>query len=112
MAHFLERFYPLVPAPLQNLGISLYGLAWKQGRLGGQFPRYVSEFRKRDRWSAQQMQAYLKTEVRRLLCHAFDHVPYYQSAWRKAGVTRRTLAQMELDQLSSLPQTPKQDLRA
>ncbi|MDB6027988.1 MAG: phenylacetate--CoA ligase family protein [Verrucomicrobiales bacterium] len=112
MAHFLERFYPFVPAPLQNLGISLYGFAWKRERLGGQFPRYVSEFRERDRWSPEQMGAHLKTELRRLLCHAFDRVPYYQRLWQKHGITRKELAQIEVDQLSRIPHTPKEDLRA
>ena len=112
MAHFLERFYPFVPTPLQNLGISLYGLAWKHERLGGEFPGYVSQFRERDRWAPERMAAYLEKELRRLLCHAFDQVPYYQKIWQESGVTRRDLAQMSVNQLPRLPHTPKEALRA
>ncbi len=112
MPNFLERLYPLVPVPLQNLGVSLYGLVWKHERLGGKFKEFVSGFRERDRWPRERMQAYLEKELQRMLCHAFDAVPYYQNAWQKSGITRRDLEQIRLEQLSRLPITPKKDLRS
>jgi len=111
MAHFLERFYPYVPAWAQNLGISAYGLSYRRERLGGDFEEYVAGFRERDRWSAEQMQAYVHQELRNMLTHAFEQVPYYKKAWSKVGATRADLAQMTADDLSTLPITPKRDLR-
>src|SRR5687768_17267725 len=102
MVNLFERFYPCVPVSLQNFGISLYGLAWKRERLGGNFQQYVSEFRERDRWSPEQMQSHVESELRRVLRHAFDHVPYYQRAWRYAGVTTEDLKQMTVKELSRL----------
>jgi phenylacetate-CoA ligase len=111
MAHALEKIYPFVPVLLQNLGISLYGMAWKRERLGGDFQKYVEEFRARDRWSPEQMRNHVNAELRRVLCRAFDHVPFYQRAWKDSGVTRSDLAQIFVEDLPSLPVTPKQALR-
>lgn len=111
MAHTLEKIYPYVPVVLQNLGISLYGMTWKRERLGGNFAQYVEEFRARNRWSPEKTREHVNAELRRVLCHAFDQVPYYQRAWKPFGVTRNTLAQITVEDLPNLPVTPKQDLR-
>ena len=99
MAHPLENFYPYAPVWLQNLGISLYGVAWRQERLGGGFKRYVAQFAERDRWSADQMQSYVEAQLRAMLLHAMEHVPYYRRAWRELGVTRADLAVMTVEDL-------------
>lgn len=108
----LEIFYPHAPVWLQNLGISLYGLAWRNERLGGDFEQYVSGFRERDRWSPQQMQAYVDEQLRAVLLHAYDQVPYYNRVWTEAGIDGSELAHMTMARLPRLPITPKQDLRA
>lgn len=112
MSSPLEIFYPLLPVWAQNLGISLYGLRWRQERLGGDFEQYVSGFRERDRWSPQQMQAYVDEQLRAVLLHAYDQVPYYNRVWNEAGIDGSELAHMTTARLPRLPITPKQDLRA
>lgn len=112
MATSLERFYPLMPLWLQNLGISCYGLAWKRERTGGKFQEYVAGFRERDRWSPEQMQMHVETELRRVLHHAYDHVPYYRNVWHDAGITKNDLQAINVKELSRLPVTAKKDLRA
>jgi phenylacetate-CoA ligase len=112
MAHLLERFYPYAPVWLQNLGISLYGLAWRNERLGGDFEQYVSGFRERDRWSPQPMQAYVDEQLRTVLLHAYDQVPYYNRVWNEAGIDGSELAHMTTARLPRLPITLKQNLRA
>lgn len=112
MASALERLYPIMPVWLQNLGISLYGLAWKQERLGGGFQEYVAGFRERDRWSVEEMQSYTDGELRRILRHAMDQVPYYQHTWQKAGLTESDIREITIKELARLPITPKRDLRA
>lgn len=93
MASAFERIYPYVPVWLQNAGISLYGLAWRQHRTGGKFDRYVNGFLERDRWSAEQTQAYVQGELRRVLMLAWDQVPYYQQKWKGAGIRADELPQ-------------------
>src|SRR5215210_561430 len=112
MAHPLERFYPLVPVWAQNLGISLYGLAWRNERLGGDFKNFVEGFQERDRWSEERFQGYLEERLRSILLHAFDQVPYYFTRWSKAGIERGDLERLAFEELPRLPVTPKSDLRA
>jgi phenylacetate-CoA ligase len=112
MAHSLERFYPYMPAWAQNVGISVYGLSYRRERLGGDFERYVAGFRERDRWSKEQMQAYVDQQLRHVLMHAFERVPYYQKSFKKTGVTRLDLTRMTAADLPKLPVTPKSDLRS
>ncbi len=112
MAHPLERLYPYIPRWGQNLGISLFGLAWRRERLGGQFGEYVAEFAERDHWSVDQMQAYVEQQLRMTLLRAYSHVPHYQRTWAAAGILRCDLGPMTLANLHQLPITPKADLRA
>ncbi len=111
MAHLFERVYPYVPAWAQNLGISMYGLSYRRERLGGDFEQYVAGFRERDRWSPEQMQAYVHQQLRNVLTHAFEQVPYYQKTWSKVGATRTDLARMTVAGLTALPITHKADVR-
>ncbi|MDB6021898.1 MAG: phenylacetate--CoA ligase family protein [Pedosphaera sp.] len=112
MAHPLEQFYPWLPVPLQNLGISLFGLAWRHERLGGEFEREVRGFRQRELWTGERMQNHVETKLRHTLTRAFHQVPYYQRVWRANGIERFDLARMTMAGLVRLPITPKEDLRA
>src|SRR5438105_4581772 len=107
-----ERLYSYMPVWAQNLGISIYGVSYRRERLGGNFEKYVHEFRERDRWTSQQMTAYVEERLRTLLLHSFDNVPYYRAKWASAaGITRGDIARMSLAGLRLLPITPKADLR-
>src|SRR5947209_6756382 len=112
MAHPLERFYPWLPVPLQNFGISLYGLAWRHERLGGEFEREVHGFRQRELWTGKRMQAHVEAQLQHTPTRAFDLVPYYQRIWQTNGIARYDLARMTPADLVKLPVTPKKDLRA
>jgi phenylacetate-CoA ligase len=107
----VERLYPYMPVWVQNLGISLYGLSYRRERLGGNFEKYVQEFRARDRWTCQQMTTYVEERLRTLLLHSFDNVPYYRARWGSAGITREDITLPSLADLPRLPATPKADLR-
>ncbi|MCU1261930.1 MAG: phenylacetate--CoA ligase family protein [Bryobacterales bacterium] len=111
MGHQIERLYPYVPVWLQNVGISLYGYAYKKERLGGDFNRYVSGFRLRERWSVEHMNSHVEERLRIVLARAFDHVPYYRDEWARVGITRQELANLRLSELSGLPTITKLDVR-
>ena len=100
-----------MPVWAQNLGISLYGYAYRWERLGGRFNEHVSGFRKRDRCSTHEMQTYVESRLRWVLTLAFEHVPYYRSKWKAAGFTGDDLAAFGQSDLLRLPLTPKEDVR-
>jgi phenylacetate-CoA ligase len=111
VAHWLEQLYPYAPLWVQNAGISLYGLAYRRERLGGAFAQYVEAFSGRNSWSRDQMDAYVRDELRRMLLHAFDNVAYYRRRWTAAGIQRHDLARLPLSDLPRIPVTSKEDLR-
>ena len=54
MAHPLEMFYPYVPVPGPDLGISLYGLFYRDERFRRRLPKYVEGFRARELYSPRK----------------------------------------------------------
>lgn len=111
MIQKLQSLYPSLPVFVQNLGISLYGLSYKNERLGGDYERHVARFRERDRWSAVDMGQYVDEQLRRVLVHAFDHVPLYRSSWSAAGIGRPDLARFGAQDLPTLPMLSKDTVR-
>jgi phenylacetate-CoA ligase len=111
MGTLTSHLYPYLPVWFQNLGISLYGYAWKRERLGGRFAQHVAEFKARDRWSADEFAAYLQSQLRSVLAHAYAQVPYYGRAWRGLGLDPGDFGQFGLADLGRLPATRKDDLR-
>lgn len=95
---------------MQNLGVSLYGYAWRRERLGGYFGEYATEFAARSSWPPAKFQEYIRVELASMLQHAYRQVPYYSSSWRTLGITSVDLNQADI--LACLPTTPKSDLRA
>src|SRR6266700_1924199 len=98
----LQRFqslYPYLPVFVQNLGISLYGLSYRSERLGGDYERHVAAFQERDGWSRSDMQSYLESQLRHVLLHAYDQVPFYRSSWSHAGIHREDLRRFRLEDL-------------
>jgi phenylacetate-CoA ligase len=107
-----QTLYPYAPVWAQNLGISAYGLAYRNERLGGDFDRLVEGFRQRERWSVGEMQEHVTARLQEVLCHAWDQTPYYQRKFAAAGIRRAELASMTPEGLDRLPTTPKGDLRS
>ena len=112
MSGLTSRLYAAAPVWVQNLGISLYGLSWRQERLGGRFGEYVAQFRDREHWPADRFLAYLDEEVRRVVTRAFATVPHYQRKWSEAGLHAGDLRTFRQRDLPRLPVTRKSDLRA
>src|ERR1700728_223913 len=106
LQHKLEGMYGYVPVWVQNLGISLYGIAYRRERLGGVFDSQVAAFRERDRWSVEQMQQYVEDELQKVLVNAFSDVPYYSKKWKAAGLRLSDLQRMTPCQLTQIPVTP------
>ena len=94
MAGFSEKLYSHLPVWMQHVGISLYGISWRQERMGGMFATYVAEFTARDRISPDAMNAYTTQELRKLVLHAYENVPYYRQKWHTLGIEGGDLAQI------------------
>ena len=111
MNRIWETAYSLAPIWAQHTAISLWGYLWKSERLGGRFSEYVDDFRGRDKWDNEQMEAYLTRQLRQVILRAFYSVPYYREQWTNLGVAKVDLERMNLQDLAELPVTPKAAVR-
>lgn len=111
MAGIAEKIYARMPVFAQNWAISVYGYHWKRRRFGGIFEEELYGFRERESYTATQWREYQTMQLRRLLLHAFDTVPYYREKYAAIGLHRGDLARFELEDLPRLPFLEKDELR-
>lgn len=111
MSGLLDRIYASSPVWFQGVAISAFGMVWKRRRFAGRFQEAVREFISRDYNSPEQWRRYQTDELRRLLKHAGEFVPYYQEIFRELGITIGALAEFELEDLSQFPLLEKEMIR-
>ncbi|MEO7990184.1 MAG: hypothetical protein ABI663_11615 [Chryseolinea sp.] len=111
MASILNRIYTILPVPVQNMVISAYGYMWRNRRYGGIFNEQLKEFKEREFYTLSQWKDFQTSELRKLLVHAIENVPYYRDTFQKAGFNKMTLQSFELEDLLKLPVLEKETLR-
>ena len=107
----VDNFYKRLPVTAQNLIISLYGWYWKERRFGGVFKKELKKFKQREKFTEQQWNEYQTIELRKILLHAFETVPFYREKYSKAGFDTEDFKNFELSDLKKLPFLEKEDLR-
>lgn len=112
MAGLATNLYKHLPVFLQNLAISGYGFFWHRRRFGGVFDTELEKFKMREGFTLQEWNEYATTELRRLLIHAFETVPYYKQSFTKNGLGIIDLKNFGLPDLPKLPLLEKNDLRS
>jgi phenylacetate-CoA ligase len=111
MSFLHDYIYPKLSVPLQNAAISAFGLTWHNRRYGGIYKEAYNGFLEREKYSTQQWRDYQTIEMRRLLSHSYQNVPYYRYVLNQAGFTHATLQHFELEQISKIPFLEKETLR-
>jgi phenylacetate-CoA ligase len=101
-----DSIYARLPVWGQHSAVTAYGLYWSWLRFGPGYRTYVKEFRQRDTFTSEQWQAWQQEALRRQLCEAVKHVPYYRDTW-SSSEQQAALA----GQLQELPFLEKQPLR-
>lgn len=109
---FLQgKIYPRLPVFAQNWAISVYGYMWRQRRFGGIYKQELRGFIEREGYTAQQWRDYQTLQLRRLLIHAFETVPFYRERYGSLGFTKARFERFELEDISKLPYLSKDELR-
>lgn len=111
MAGFQEKLYAKLPVFAQNWAISVYGYYWKRRRFAGVFEQELYGFRERESYTTEQWRDYQTVQLRHLLLHAYDTVPFYREKYSAHGFCRTDFERFELEYLSRLPFLEKEDLR-
>jgi len=96
---------------LQNLLISSYGYGWKKRRFGGVFPSAYAAAKEKESFTRAQWLDYQNNELRKLLIHAAEQVPFYKEKFKQAGITILQLKGFTVEDLSRLPILSKEELR-
>lgn len=105
------NIYRKAPVWFQNVLVSLYGLRWKQRRFGGVFAAELKQYKERERYTKAQWEDYTMHQLRAVLVHTFNTVPYYRDKWIAAGITEDKLKSFTLSDIQTLPFLSKEDLR-
>jgi len=99
----LNKLYHKLPTVLQNLGISLFGLHWYNRRFGGIFQQEYEKCKAREYNTVDEWTHYQTIELRKLLLHCFDTVPYYSGLFKEKDITRDALNKFTLIDLPKIP---------
>jgi phenylacetate-CoA ligase len=73
-----ETIYYRSPIWFQNVAVSTKGFALRRERFGPETATQVGQLRESECWAADRMDAFVDSEIRRVVAHAFAHVPFYQ----------------------------------
>jgi len=104
-----EKLYPYLPIALQNVVCMIYGLRQRRLRYGGQFRQLLDWLQESEWWPAERIERYQDEQLRKIVSHAYQTVPYYRRVFDERGLTPadiRTVADLQ-----KLPVTTKEDVR-
>jgi phenylacetate-CoA ligase len=88
---------------------SVNGTALKTVLYYNTFRKTYKFLKKSQWWSQEQVEAYQLQQLRRLLCHAYDYVPYYTKLFDKLGLKSENI--QSLKDLQKLPFLTKEIIK-
>lgn len=104
-----QAAYNASPIWLQELLLSAYGFRLYKLRYGGLFQQQLDQLEQARAYSAAELQELQARELRRLLLHAGQHVPWYRRLFAQSGLRPE---QIEPDSLHLLPVLGKDEAKA
>lgn len=107
-----NKIYQRSPVAFQNFMVSVYGYSWKNRRFGGIFEDELRKAKERESFTKEQWNNYQQEQLTKLLLHSFNGVEFYNTSFKKTGLTVKDLKNITLDRLHVLPTMTKQDFRA
>lgn len=106
----LEYVYGKLPVPFQDALCSYYGRKEARIRFSEVFERRLEELLDSERWSAAEAANYQDEQLRRLIRHAYDSVPYYRDRMKGLKLTPADIQSRQ--DLAKLPILSKEEVRA
>ena len=107
-----ETIYSHSPVALQNVMVSAYGYAWKQRRMGGLFAQEYVKAKERENFTQQQWLDYQDQQLKKIVLHAFEQVPYYSKAFKHLGINNHHIGTISSATIQQLPVLTKDILRS
>ena len=85
MHSVLAYLYRLSPVSLQSVLLSAFSAHLNRQRYGGRFPEFRALLEESQWWDRNRLRAWQEEQLRRVLSHAYEHVPYYRETFRHHG---------------------------
>ena len=101
MSPLLKRLYDLAPVAVQNALLSAFSARLGRQRYGGRFPEFRTFLEDSQWWEPARMREWQVTQLRRVLAHAYEHVPYYRECFDHRGLVPARFESVE--ELRRLP---------
>ena len=76
-----------MPVLLQNFGISLFGIKWYKRRFGGIYKQELIKYYQRESFSSADWNRFKNQQLRGILKHAYENVPYYNELFNSKNIT-------------------------
>lgn len=93
--------YNKLPVSLQNLAVSVEGYRIQKNRYDKVYEKAYKDFMERNDWSYEKLCQYRDNQLRIMVKHCYDTVPYYKHMFHKIGLDYREIRR--LDDLKKLP---------
>ena len=101
MSPLLKRIYDLTPVSVQNVLLSAFSARLSKQRYGGRFGEYSALLEQSQWWEPERMRQWQAAQLRRVLVHAGENIPYYREIFRHRGFDPTRLE--SIDELRRLP---------
>lgn len=105
----LINLYNSTPVFIQNIGCSIIGMHIQTKRFGRLFKDKLSEYMSRDEWTYEQLKEYRDKEIRKIVKHCYENVPYYKRLFDNLGINYKEITKLE--DLHKLPILTKQEVK-
>ncbi len=103
------QLYSKLPVFMQHIACTLSGLKMRRERLNATFRRALAFLEDSDRWPLVDLEAYRDEQIRRVVKHAYDSVPYYREVMDARKLRPDDIR--GIDDLPKLPLLTKQTIR-
>lgn len=98
-----EKIYHTLPVMLQNIGISMFGYYYYNRRFGKCFKNELQACKERAYFTSAEWNKWQENELRSILVHAFNTVPYYREKFSELGINFDQLKNFSINNIASLP---------
>ncbi|MPZ18389.1 MAG: hypothetical protein GEV06_10820 [Luteitalea sp.] len=109
MHHLLEAAYYKSPVWVQNLAVSALGYTLRRERTGLEASELLRALTETERWSASDLQDHVDAQLRTIVAHAFERVPYYRRLSERTGLKPTDV--QSVHDLAKLPILEKEPIR-
>ena len=109
MPDLKKRIYDLLPAPLQNLAVSLVGWRIARRRYGGNFSSILSQYVEREKWSSERVREFRQQRLVEFVKTAAGSVPFYKKRFAELGINPEDIRSEE--DFTRLPVLTKREIQ-